>query len=388
MTVAMSPGKIDAANAHAARIERIEIVPLRMPLKSAVKISNGGARDFVDTLLVRLHTDTGLSGVGETQAWRRQGASETHASLCSVIRDHFESHLVGASPFSIASIMQRLEQSIYHSLYAQAAISDALYDLQGKLLGLPVHQLLGGKCRDAVAACAILFIKPTVAATIEGAQEFYDRGFRSFTVKVGVDLRRDIETVAGLRERFGDDVVIRVDANAGMDFDSAALLLRKLERYDLDAAEQLLPIWDIAGMAELARRTPTPLMIDESLATDNDLIAVIRARAGTVIHTKVAKNGGIWGMRKLWTIAAAAGLRIYPGNHPSTSIATVSVVHLAAAWPGPLLEGAFAVGLENLGADIVQQPLRSEQNRIVVPDAPGLGVTIDENKVREFRVAV
>ena len=126
MTVSMSPGKIDAANAHAARIERVEIVPLRMPLKSAVKISDGGARDFVDTLLVRLHTDTGLSGVGETQAWRRQGASETHASLCSVIRDHFEPHLVGASPFSIASIMQRLEQSIYHSLYAQAAISDAL----------------------------------------------------------------------------------------------------------------------------------------------------------------------------------------------------------------------------------------------------------------------
>jgi L-alanine-DL-glutamate epimerase-like enolase superfamily enzyme len=388
MTVSLNPANIHAANIDATRIERIEIIPLRMPLKSAVKISDGGARDFVDTLLVRLHTDTGLSGVGETQAWRRQGANETHASLCSAIRDHFEPHLIGVSPFSIASIMHRLEQSIYHSLYAQAAISDALYDLQGKLLGVPVHQLLGGKCRDAVAACAILFIKPTVAATIEGAQEFYDRGFRSFTVKVGVDLRRDIETVAGLRERFGDDVIIRVDANAGMDFDSATLLLRKLERYDLDAAEQLLPIWDLAGLAELARRSPTPLMIDESLATDNDLIAVIRQRAGTAIHTKVAKNGGIWGMRKLWTIAAAAGLRIYPGNHPSTSIATVSVVHLAAAWPGPLLEGAFAVGLENLGADIVQQPLRMEQNRIVVPDEPGLGVTLDENRIREFRVAV
>jgi hypothetical protein len=231
----------DLANTHAASIERVEIIPLRLPLKSAVKISDGGARDFVDTLLVRLHTDTGLSGVGETQAWRRQGGSETHASLCSVIRDQFEPHLISASPFSIASIMHRLEQSIYHSLYAQAAISDALYDLQGKLLGVPVHRLLGGKCRDTLAACAILFIKPTVEDTIEGAREFYDRGFRSFTVKVGVDLRRDIETVAGLRERFGDDVIIRVDANAAMDFDSAALLLRKLERYDLDAAEQLLP---------------------------------------------------------------------------------------------------------------------------------------------------
>jgi muconate cycloisomerase len=381
----MSPANVLAANIH-ARIERVEIIPLRMPLKSAVKISDGGAREFVDTVLVRLHTDAGVCGVGETQAWRRQGSSETHASLCSVIRDHFEPHLIGASPFSIASIMYRLEQSIYHSLYAQAAVSDALYDLQGKLLGVPVHNLLGGKCRDALAACAVLFIKPTVAETIDGAQEFYDRGFRSFTVKVGVDLRRDIETVAGLRERFGDDVIIRVDANAGMNFDSAALLLRKLESYDLDAAEQLLPIWDVAGLTELARRTSTPLMIDESLATDNDLIAVIRQRAATVIHTKVGKNGGIWGMHKLWTIAAAAGLRIYPGNHPSTSIATLSVVHLAAAWPGPLLEGAFAVGIETLGADIVQRPVRMQGNCAMVPDEPGLGVTLDEDLLREFNV--
>jgi muconate cycloisomerase len=169
-----------------------------------------------------------------------------------------------------------------------------------------------------------------------------------------------------------------------MDFDSARLLLRKLEGYDLDAAEQLLPAWDVAGLAELARRTSTPLMIDESLSTDADLIAVIRQRAGTVVHTKVAKNGGIWGGRKLWTIAHAAGLRIYPGNHPSTSIATLSVVHLAAAWPGPLLEGAFAVGIENLAADVVQWPVRMQGNCVVVPDEPGLGVVLDEDRIREF----
>jgi len=383
MTAPISPAHI-----HAARIERVEIIPLRMPLKSAVKISDGGAREFVDTLLVRLHADSGVCGIGETQAWRRQGSSETHASLCSVIRDHFQPHLIGQSPFSIASIMDRLEQSIYHSLYAQAAISDALYDLQGKLLGVPVHTLLGGKCRDAVAACAVLFIKPTVAETLDGAKQFYDRGFRSFTVKVGVDLGQDIAIVGGLRERYGNDVIIRVDANGGMDFDGARLLLRKLESYDLDAAEQLLPAWDVAGLAELARRTATPLMIDESLSTDTDLIAVIRQRAGTVVHTKVAKNGGIWGGRKLWTIAHAAGMRIYPGNHPSTSIATMSVVHLAAAWPGPLLDGAFAVGIENLVADVVQRPVRMQGNGVVVPDEPGLGVALDDDLIREFAAPV
>jgi muconate cycloisomerase len=81
-------------------------------------------------------------------------------------------------------------------------------------------------------------------------------------------------------------------------------------------------------------------------------------------------------------------MRIYPGNHPSTSIATMSVVHLAAAWPGPLLDGAFAVGIENLVADVVQRPVRMQGNGVVVPDEPGLGVALDDDLIREFAAPV
>ncbi len=163
----------------------------------------------------------GSTGIGETQAWRRQGNAETLPSLVTVVRDHFAPLIVGRSPLAIAAIMEALDQAIYHSLYAQAAVSDALYDLQGKLLGLPVHALIGGKCRDAVAAGAILYIKPSLEQTLEGARESHARGFRSFSMKVGVDPRADLRNVAAIREKLGDDVIIRVDANAGMDFDGA-----------------------------------------------------------------------------------------------------------------------------------------------------------------------
>ena len=109
-----------------------------------------------------------------------------------------------------------------------------------------------------------------------------------------------MRNVAALRQRLGDDVIIRVDANAGMTFDSALALLNKLEPYGIDAAEQVLPIWDLEGMADLARRIAIPLMADESVATDYDLIEIIKRRAANAIHTKVAKNGGLWGTRKLW----------------------------------------------------------------------------------------
>ena len=368
------------------KITRVEAIPLRVPLRQPTKISQGAARDVIEIVLVRLHSDAGVAGIGETQAWRRQGNGETLPSLVTVIRDHFAPLIVGRSPLAIASILEALDQAIYHSLYAQAAVSDALYDLQGKLLGLPVHALLGGKCREAVAAGAILFIKPTLEETLEGARKAHARGFRSFNMKVGVDPCADLRNVAAVRETLGDDVVIRVDANAGMDFDGALALLRKIEPYGIDAAEQLLPIWDLDGMAELARRTDIPLMTDECVASDHDLIAVIKKRAATVVQTKIAKNGGMWRSLRLWQIAKAAGMRIYPGNHPSTSIATLAAAHLAAAWPGPLLEGAFAVGIGTLASDVVTEPVQLAGNLVRVPNAPGLGVTLDEDRVRAMRV--
>jgi len=375
---------------HAAisnvKITRVEAIPLRVPLRQPTKISQGAARNVVEVVLVRLHTDAGVVGVGETQAWRRQGNAETLASLTAVIRDHFAPLVVGRSPFAIAAIMAALDQAVYHSYYAQAPISDALLDLQGKLTGLPVHALIGGKCRDAVAAGAVVYIGETLAQTLEGARAFHARGFRSFNMKVGVDPVADRHNVAAIRENFGPDVVIRVDANAGMDFDGALALLRAIAPFGIDAAEQLLPLWDLDGMAELARRCDVPLMTDECVASDHDLIAVIKRRAATVVQTKIAKNGGIWWSRRLWHIAAAAGMRIYPGNHPSTSIAIAAATHLAAAWPGPLLEGAFAVGAETIAQDVVTEPVKMQGNSVVVPDAPGLGVTLDEDRVRHLRV--
>lgn len=378
-----------AGTGSKVRITRVETIPLRVPLTAPVKITSGAARPFVEVLIVRLHTDESVVGIGETQAWRRQGSSETLASLTRVIEDHFTPHIVRQSPFAAASIMKALDQAIYHSYYAQAPISDALFDLQGKILGVPVYTLLGGKCRDTVGGCAVLFIKPTPEETLEGAADFHRRGFRSFTVKVGLDLKADIANVRGIRERFGEDVIIRVDANAGMGFDDALKLLKRIEPYDIDAAEQLLPLHDVDGMAELARRVDIPIMTDECVATDHDLLHVIEKRAATVVQTKVAKNGGLWYSRKLWHIADAADMRIYPGNHPCTSIATASVAHLAAAWPGPLLDGPFSAGIcGGLTEDVVSDPLEVDGHLVKVPDKPGLGVTLDEEKIRKLRVEI
>jgi muconate cycloisomerase len=305
------------------------------------------------------------------------------------IHDQFAPLLIGRSPFQINAIMHYLNQTLYGSLYAQAAIGDALYDLVGKFLNVPIHALLGGKCRDTVRVGAVLSMKPTVEELVEAAQGFFDRGFRHLGLKIGIDPVADLRNAKALRDRFGDDIVLRVDANASMNFDAAQTLLRKLQPYDIDAAEQPVAIWDVDGLAALARAVDMPIMADESVSTDHSLLDVIKKRAATVVQTKTAKNGGIHYIRKLWALAQASGMRIYPGNHPSTSVATSAVAQMCASSPEPVMEGVFAVGVSGaLADDIAENPIRPVDGEIPVPDGPGLGITLDEDKLAKYRVEI
>jgi len=369
------------------KITRVEPIPLRVPFAAPFKISQGGPRETIDVLIVRVHTDEGIVGVGETQAWRRQGSAETLVNLVRTIGDDFEPLLLGRSPLDIAGALHLMDETLYGSLYAQAAVGDALYDVVGRALGVPVHALLGGECRDRVRVGALLSMKGTTEELLESAQRFYERGFRHFGLKIGNAPAVDHANVVALRRHFGEGIVLRVDANAALTYDAALSLLKKLEPYDIDVAEQPIAIWDLAGLAALARAITIPLMADESVSTDHSLLEVIRQRAATVVQTKIAKNGGIYRVLRLWHLASAAGMRIYPGNHPSTSVATAAVAHICAAWPLPLMEGVFAVGVSGaLGTDIVTKPIVPENGEIPVPAGPGLGIELDMDRIARLRV--
>lgn len=346
-------------------------------------------REGVDVLIVRLHTDQGVSGIGETQAWRRQGSAETLPNLVRTIQEHFSPRLIGRSPFDIASILHDLNACISGSLYPQAAVGDALYDLLGKLQGLPVFDLLGGKCRDAVRVGLALGITSPPEAMIDRAEKAYQEGYRHIRIKIGIDPDVDVANLRRVREHFGAKVTLRADANGGMTFPDALRLLKKLEAFDLDIVEQPVPGWDLEGMAALSRAVAFPLSADESLTTDHSLIEISRRQAAKVVQTKTGKNGGIYYTRKLWDIADAAGIAIFPGNHPSTSVATAAVAHLCAAWPSLPLVGDFQTGLcDMLATDIAREPVRVVDGHVQIPTGPGLGIELDEDKLKRYRLDI
>lgn len=370
-----------------AVVRRVELIPLRLPFKAAFKIAAGGPRPGIDVMVVRLHTDSGEVGIGETHAWMRQGSRETLKSLESVIADHFAPRIVGKSAFDASAILAQLREAVWNTNYALAPISDALLDLQGKLLGVPAYQLLGGRAKASVAAGITLGIMPDHGALVAEVEGRVAEGYTSFTVKVGNDPERDAQAVEHLAAKLGGRITIRADGNSGMDFAGAMRFMNRVQHLGLDCVEQLLPPADLAGMAELARRYNVPFMADEAVSSESDLHKVIAMRAASVFQTKIAKNGGAWQCKRLWEIGAAAGMRIFPGNHPGASVATAAALHLATAWPGELLEGPFAVGVnEILAEDIVTQPIRRDGKHMFAPERPGLGVELDEAQLRRFRV--
>jgi muconate cycloisomerase len=368
------------------RITRLETIALRVPFRVPFLIATGPARPAAEVLLVRLHTDAGLQGIGETQAWRRIGSFETLPGMVAAINDHLAPAVVGRSPFDAPRILADCDRALDSSLYAKAAIADALLDLQARALDVPAWQLLGGKMRDVLPAAAVLTIKDSLEATVQAARQFVDAGHRGATLKIGLDPRADVALAKALASAV-PELSLRPDANSSLQSATAAPFLRRLQDAGVEAIEQPVGPWDLRGMAELARRLDIPLIADESVCTPQDLLDVVRERAAGGIQTKVAKNGGAWKTRALWEIAGAAGMRIYPGNHPSTSIAVASVLHLAASWPGELEAGPYAVGINGtLAADVVGEPLVVVNGAVRVPEGPGFGVTLDEDKIRTLRV--
>jgi muconate cycloisomerase len=370
-------------------IRGIEVIPLRIPFKSPYKIAtaDNAGRPHFDVVIVRLRSDAGVEGIGETQAWRRQGSTEDVLNLTRSIREYFAPLVVGRSPFDIAPIMSDLDKVLYQALYAQAAIGDALYDLCARLLGIPAYQLLGGKCRDRAKLVAVLPLQTDVGELRALARWYYERGFRHFEVKIGLDSTADLRNVEAMRETFGDAVCLRVDANAALSYDAALSLVRRLAPLGVDIVEQPLPIWDLEGMAALAARSEIPIMADESVSTMQSLLEIIRRRAATSIQTKIGKNGGIYHIRRLWPLAEAAGIGIMPGNHPITSVAAAATAHLCAAWSGRLIEGCFAENMAGEQADeIVCNPPVIEGGECVIPAGPGFGMVLDEAKIKRYRL--
>ncbi len=361
------------------KIIGIESYPVRVPLKPERQMSSSLGQHIVsEYLLVRVLTDEGTEGAGEATVMPRWSGETVYSAQGLV--DHFLAPaVVGCDPHDVAEIDRRMDAVCKHNWFTKSAIEMACWDIQGKVAGAPVYELLGGakrphaiRCRFSVGAYDDARLRRVVAERVAA-------GFTTIKVKVGGTRDDDLRRVQAAREVMGEALNLVIDANCGWDVETAITKIRALADCRLSLVEQPTPDGDYEGLARVRRETGVPTMADDICF---DLIhagELIRNNCCDVISVYPGKNGGLRKSRELVAYAAHAGVPCSIGSNLELDIATAAMGHLVLScqnmqvetFPGDMLGPVYHE------FSVVKDPLRIEGPIVHVPDKPGLGVEVD-----------
>jgi L-alanine-DL-glutamate epimerase-like enolase superfamily enzyme len=370
-------------------ITQVDPIPLCIPFRHPLTESVGLYQEITPVIL-RVHTNAGVTGIGEVESYplfEREGV-EAQASVLALLHSHFIPLLIGANPFDVEEIWHRMDDAVKGHLWIKAGIDITLYDLMGKVLGVPAYDLLGGSRarRYPVEGVGFGISIDEPGKVAEIAAEAAAQGYVELELKAGDDdPRRDIERVRLVRKAVGDEIRIKVDFNRGYDARTAVRAITAMEEFGIQMVEQPTVAWDLEGLAMIRRSIRTPLIVDETVNTTHDLLAVIRHGAADGVHIKPTIKGGLTGGKRLAALAEAAGMLIVPGTNLPTGVG-MGAVHAFLASTREVHRGVHGSPLDAFMDDIVVEPIPPGKTWIEIRDGPGLGFALDERKVAQYRV--
>jgi muconate cycloisomerase len=371
------------------RISRIETIPISVPLNPqlAIKSGRGGSHTKSPFLLVKIHTDTEHVGMGEVSCTPRW-SGEDQVSAEHFINTYFAPALVGKDATDIENACKLFWPTVAGNFFTKAGIEMALWDLAGKAANKPVYELLGGKVRESVATKWSISGQPPERAA-EIAQWALQRGFKKMKVKVGLDPDSDVKRVDAVRHVAGPDIKLGVDANGGWSNAQIAIdTIQRLRAFDIYFVEQPVPAGDGEEMAKVRRAIDIPVIADESVYTIADAQMLARAGACDVFSVYIGKSGGIGGALAIARFAKAHGIACTIGSNLELAVGSAAMAHLAIAcnaitpdqYPCDII-GPFYYEdrIDSAGIDLTP-------GSVVPSNRPGLGVTLDEQRVEQYRV--
>ena len=339
-------------------------------------------RIMLSNVIVRIHTDEGMTGTGEAAC----DTTEPVRNVRNMIDRHMAPLLIGENPLDYEFLIDRVSWDAPRGAtrFATAGVDLALHDLVAKMLGVPVFALIGGYRREKLLA-SIEVPKNAPNLQVEHCVEYYDQGVRGFKLKVGSNPYLDAEAVVGTWERLGPAISLRADANCGYTVKQARAFCRLVEESgtQLEVLEQPTAKLDLEAMKAVRDATDIPIEADESAFSLEMVYTLLRAGAVDLINTKCAKASGIKGVREWATVARAADTGVVIGTEWGSAGIVAAKLHLGAALANadPVVEFTEIMIHELLH----EETIVLEEGYIRVPTAPGLGMELDEAKVARFR---
>lgn len=373
------------------KITRIEVFPVRLPLKAVATLSRGVSRTIEEgkqLVLVKMTGDDGTVGWGEAGPSRRWSA-ETVQSCYSSIKHYLAPVLIGRDPFDLAGLHAAMNGELAPGLdpgqpVAKAALDLAAHDLICGKLGINLQSWLGAKGADRIEL-SWLVSAPGVEGAAASVQEGLREGYRAFKVKVGHEPALDVERVRTVLE-LAKGCTVWPDANQGYTLDEALRAARGFAALGIELFEQPVPMSDFYGMKKLLSATGLAIALDEAAMGLPLVIDLIRREAVEALVVKVNKTGGIHYARQLCDLARNAGLRLIGSGLMDAPIGFAASVHLFAAYG--IDYPCDLNGPQHIAGDYLAEPLPREGRFALVPQRPGLGTLIDEGKVAAMALAL
>ncbi|WP_034160939.1 muconate/chloromuconate family cycloisomerase [Sphingomonas sp. ERG5] len=336
-------------------------------------------------VLVFIRRDDGLCGIGEaTTIGGLAYGEESPEGIRAAINTYFAPLVVGEDGDRPAAIMARIEAAIIGNRFAKCAIETALLDALGQARGLPLSELLGGRRRDRLPVAWTLASGETERDIAEGEAMIDARRHNIFKLKIGKrPVTDDCAHVAAIARAFEGRASIRVDVNQHWSRANATDGMARLQNAGVVLVEQPIAAGDIEGMQALCRRFDMAVMADEALSGPASAWRFVREQAADVLSLKITQSGGLNAARDVATIARAGHVALYGGTMLEAAIGTAASAHLFAALPA-LEWGSELFGPLLLTEEILTEPLVYRDFALEVPSGAGLGVRLDEDKLRYF----
>ena len=365
-------------------ITQIEPIAVSLPMIKPVIMAGEEVRR-ADNVLVRLEADTGLVGWGEAASAPTM-TGETSASMVAAVR-YLTPALIGHAGDDISGALAAMDGRMFGNHGAKAAVEIALHDLVGRATNRPAHALLGDARRRRMTILGVIGGGDLKGDLREAARKKGD-GFAIFKIKVGVDTpAMDAERTRRICDILRPDALISADANQGFSVGEAIAFVRAVAGSGLDFFEQPVAADDLAGMAAVAAATEIAIGADEGIHSQADIRRHHEHKAARGVSLKAIKLGGMRAVVEAARLCERLRMQVNIScKTGESSIACAAALHIAAVIPA--LGWGLTLTHAGLRADVTPHPIPIHHGTADVLDRPGLGIEVDEDRVRHHRVGI
>ncbi|KAA9037669.1 dipeptide epimerase [Ginsengibacter hankyongi] len=365
--------------AHDLQITQIELYKLFIPLKEPFVISLGPIYN-AENIIAVIRTNIGISGFGECSPFMTING-ETQ-STCFSVGEILAKKLKGKNPLNIEDCMNMMDKTIYGNHSIKSAFDIALYDIASQHTGVPLYKFLGGKKdKKLITDYTVSIGNPEKMAS--DALKIKKAGYQVIKVKLGESKETDVARIKAIRKAIGGKIPIRIDANQGWDAKTAIKVLQALKDYNIQYCEEPIPRWDYLNLKKVKKKSPIPIMADESCCDHHDAERLIQLRSCDMFNLKLGKSSGLLKAKKIIALAEKENMKMQVGGFMESKIAMTANAHLALSSKN-ILYCDFDTPLM-FAEDPVSGGIIYKENGIIdVPETVGLGAWIAKERLEKL----